>query len=264
MVTIILPVSRPDYLKRIFAQLELMACDATKTNLFVYVDGNLQLFEIARNLTVQSKFNQKLCVFRRKGIPDIASVVKRRQRISDIHNEIKEYVNKCEYVFLIEDDTLIPTNTFEKMQKNYVQKPHAGLITGVQINRWGFNTTGIWHVDNPYDIKEIKSLVPPVNTMQKLFTEQPKTFQEIDAAGFYCMFTSWELYQSVSHKPFAPILGPDVNYGIELRTKGYKNYVDWSINTIHLTKKGEIKVFDNPVQQVTFTSSPEGWSKIVL
>lgn len=264
MVTIILPVSRPDFLRRIFAQLDMMPCDATQTNLFVYVDGDQRLFEMARNLTVNSKFRQKLCVYRAKGMPDVASVRRRRQRIADIHNEIKKYVQKCEFVFLLEDDTLFPLNVFEKLRKSYIRKPHAGLISGVQLGRWGFTIPGLWRVDNPYDIKTIKSALPPFVPTDEILTKQPDLFEQIDASGFYCMFTPWELYQSISHQPFSDFLGPDVYYGIELRKLGYNNYVDWTINTGHLTKKGEIKVHDTIIEQATLTRAGTSWELEVV
>lgn len=251
MVTIILPVSRPDFLRRIFAQLDMMPCNTEQTNIFVYVDGDQRLYELARNLTVASKFKQKLCVYRHKGLPDISSIRRRRQRIADIHNEIKKYVNKCQYVFLLEDDTVIPLNTFEKMIKNYSQFPHAGFISGVQVGRWGFTALGVWKVDNPYDVTKITSQLPDQNPL----------IGEVDATGMYCMMTKWELYQSVSFQPFNDWLGPDVHYGIELRKEGYRNYVDWTINTTHLTKKEEIKLFNTKLQQVVLTKQGDQWAQ---
>lgn len=255
MVTIILPVSRPHYLRRIFAQLDMMPCDVNNTNLLVYVDGDMMLFNDTRNYVLQSKFIEKLCVYRKKGKPSVNHINSRRERIAKIHNEIKEIVGGCDYVFLLEDDTLIPLNTLDKLLKDYSVYPYAGFISGVQVGRWGMTACGLWKVDNPYNIQHIQSQLPPA----------VHNIQEIDAAGLYCCLAKREHYVTTEFTPFAPILGPDVSFGLALRQRGFKNYVDWSIQTAHLTKQGEIKVHNTTLQKVTFQKTEkETWSIQVI
>lgn len=255
VTTIVMPVSRPDFMRRIFAQLDMMECDAEKTNLLVYVDGDLQLYNDARTFVLHSRFHEKLCVYRRKGLPNVNHILSRRRRIAEIHNELKGIVGACDYLLLLEDDTLFPLNMLPRLHKLYSMVPHAGFITGVQIGRWGFIVPGIWQVDNPYDVQRINSMLP----------NKEKPFEEIDASGLYCMMTKPALYKSCDFKPFDSILGPDVSYGIHLRTQGYKNYVDWTLNTSHLTKRGEIKIGAVELQQITFKKiEPERWEQEVV
>lgn len=242
VTTIIMPISRPDFLRRIFAQLDMMMCDRANTNLLVYVDGDQQLFQTARNFVWNSNFKEKLCVYRKKGLPNVNHIRQRRERIAEIHNELRGIVGFCDYIFLLEDDTLIPLDTLPRLIKSYSYYPYAGFITGVQIGRWGYTVPGIWQVDNPYDVKRINSLLP----------NKEDTFQEIDASGIYCCLTKCEHYKKMMFAPFDSILGPDVTYGISLRKEGFKNYVDWTINTSHLTKHGEIRVNSTPLQKITF------------
>lgn len=260
-VTIVLPVSREDYLKRILAQLELMHCDAENTNLMVYVDGTIDLYAKARDMVVNAKFKEKLTVYRRaKHNPDPSNWRKRRKRIAEIHNELKGMIGACDYLFLIEDDTLIPLNALERLLKAYTLHPYAGFISGVQLGRWGFTVPGIWKVDNVYTTKEVTSQMPPKTDIpgQTLPTE------EIDASGFYCMLTKREHYMSVDHQTFEDALGPDVYYGLQLRQQGYKNYVDWQIQTAHLTKRGEINLRNTKIQQIKLVRTENGWQTIVL
>ena len=253
-VTIVLPISRPDYLRRVFAALDMMPCNAQETNLLCYVDGDQRLLDIARNFVVNSKFKEKVCIFRGKGLPSANHIRGRRQRIADIHNELKEIVGAVEFCLLMEDDTLIPLNGFEKLMRHYSSNPYAGFITGVQVGRWGYTVPGVWQSNNPYDIKRINSMLP----------NSEKPFEEIDAAGLYFCLTRTEFYKQINFQPFDSILGPDVTYGIELRKLGYKNYVDWTINTTHLTKQGEIKVYNTPLQKITFTRiEAEKWAQEV-
>lgn len=254
-VTIVMPVSRSEYLRRVFAALDMMPCNANETNILCYVDGDQKLFEITRNFVLNSKFKERLCVYRHKGLPQINHIKHRRQRIADIHNELKEIVGNVEYLLLMEDDTLVPLNGFEKLLKNYSVNHYAGFITGVQIGRWGYTVPGVWQVNNPYDINRVNSMLPN--------TEKP--FEEIDAAGLYFCMTRSEFYKQIHFEPFDSILGPDVSFGLALRKQGYKNYVDWTINTTHLTKQGEIKVYNTPLQKITFNKiEAEKWTQEVV
>ena len=250
MVTIILPVSRDDYLRRVFTQLELMNCDQTKVNLLCYVDGDILLMEKARNLTINSKFEQRLCVFRGKGQPNVGSVKRRRQRIADIHNEIKELLEPCDYVFLVEDDTLVPINALEKLLNNFYIHPHTGIISGTQLGRWGYLHQGLWSVDDVYETNTITSL------------KAGDGLQKIDAAGFYCGLIKYQNYINHTFKPFEDAMGPDVDFGLMMRKEGLANYADLSIKCAHLNNRGIINFSDSKIVQVQLKRTPDvrfGW-----
>ncbi len=249
MVTIIIPVSRKDYLKRLFGQLELLFCDPEQTNLLVYVDGDLNLYEKARNYTVASKFNEKLCVYRKKGLPNVGHMASRRRRIAEIHNEIKtnlNYTPNYDYVYLIEDDTLVPPNSLEILMKGFEKHPKAAFISGVELGRWGFLHVGAWEVDNIEDPSVITSL-PEMDDLV-----------EVDAAGLYCCLMKMDVYMDHKFEPFEKILGPDFDMGLKLRQKGYRNYVDFSVPCIHMDKKEDIDVAGDIIQ-VRFTRQSNGW-----
>jgi len=255
MITIVLPISRPDFLNQIFTYLELLDCDKERTNLLCYVDGPLELFQKARNYTVNSKFKERLCVYRRKGITSVSSVHRRRQRIADIHNEIKTLINKTDYIFLTEDDTLVPMDTLKKMYHLALIKKYIGFISGVEVGRWGFKHIGAWVVDNIYNINQITSI------------KQGKEIEKVDAAGLFCCLTTKENYMKNVFKPFDSILGPDVDFGINLRKQGLINYIDHSIQCQHLTKKESITVANSKIIRVQFNkdeSEQFGWKQTVL
>lgn len=236
--TIILPVSRPDFLNRIFAQLELMACDKETTNLIVISDGGWALFEKVRNLTVNSKFKERLCIYRHKGIPNVSSQPRRRKRISDIHTEIQKEIKPADYYFLLEDDTMFPLNTLTTLMNMYEDHPHAGFVSGVQIGRHGFSHIGSWRVNDVYNPTTITS-VP-----------KGEGIVEVDAAGIYCCLTKH--YMENKFQPFEDILGPDVSFGLWLRRQGLKNYINYDLQCSHLTKKGEINFKNTEIIQLEF------------
>ena len=118
--------------------LELLECDRERTSLLAFVDGEADLFLSARNLVDQSKFAERLCV--QGDIPGPRrefSINTRRRRIAAIHNEIRKLIKPCEYVFLIEDDGVLPPDALSRLLADYLAHPYAGFIEGVELGRWG-------------------------------------------------------------------------------------------------------------------------------
>jgi len=255
ITTIILPVSRRDYLKKIFVMLEMLDCDRQKTNLLCYCDGPLELFQETRNLVVNSKFKERLCVYRKKGIGSVSSIHGRRQRIADIHNEIKELIKETDYILLIEDDTIFQSNTLTKLIHTALMKRYFGFISGVEVGRWGYTHIGGWVVDNIYDINQVTSI------------QSKEGVEEVDGAGLYCCLTTKENYLKHRFEPFEKILGPDAGFGFELRKQGLKNYIDHSIQCQHLNKKEVITVSNSKIIRVRFDRTEEekiGWKMSIL
>lgn len=255
-VAIILPVSRDKYLKEVFQSLEALHCDLENTSLLVYVDGGLDLFEKARNFVRNSKFVEKVCIYRKKGLPNVSHMSSRRKRIGDIHKEIATYLtDNYEFVFLLEDDTLIPPYTLEVLLGDMRSMPNVGFVSGAELGRWGFVHIGAWKVDNLLDIKTITSIA------------DGSGLQEVDAAGLYCCLTRRVNYIVGDFVPFEKILGPDVSYGLDLRRKGYTNYVNLDIQCVHKTPKEDIEFANNEIIQVKFDkmdSSRTGWKLSTL
>lgn len=247
MTTIILPVSRPNYLRAIFARLELLDCDRADTNLLVVVDGDIQLFQTARDLTVESKFYEKLCVYRRKGSPNVGSVRLRRQRIADIHNELKANLGKADFLFLIEDDTLFPTNALRRLLDKAQSSRNVGIVSGVELGRWGYLHIGAWVLDDVYEPTCMKTI--------KVETGLDK----VDATGLYCCVVRVEHYLKHTFAPFNEAIGPDVGFGVALRREGLQNYVDFDIKCTHMTIKENITVEQSKIVVVALEKIGDKW-----
>lgn len=138
MITIFIPVSRDNLLDKLFARLEILECNSETTNLFVYVDGDMRLYTRVQNFVANSKFAQRLCVQRKSPIKQTKySIERRRVRIANIYNEAKQYLQEAEYIFGIEDDTIVPTNALKKLLTTYQIRPYAGFVSGWELGRWG-------------------------------------------------------------------------------------------------------------------------------
>ena len=228
MTTIVLYCSRETYLQQIFAQLEILDCYADEVNLLTVVDGNQDLYVKVRNFTQSSKFNERLTIhFDDNSGPTERSISTRRRRIAMLHEFTKEHLPDG-YVLGLEDDTLFPINTLKKLQQAYLDNPYIGFVQGVQVGRWGTPYIGAFVVDDIYNPKKINSLLPKTG------------MQPIDAGGFYCYMTKSQHFKEHDYENFDGVLGPDVNFGIALRQQGFQNYIDWSLQTDHLTEKGAI------------------------
>lgn len=231
--------------------LDFLECDRDHTNILVYVDGDLNLFEKARNLTVNSNFNERLCIYRRKGLPNVGSITRRRARIAAIHNEIKELIQNTYYVFMIEDDTLFPYSTLKNLLNQYAINPHAGFISAIELGRWGFLHIGAWTVNDIYNVTQITSI------------KKPQSIQKIDAAGFYCCLTRYDYYKSHTFKPYEEILGPDVDYGLSLRKQGLYNYVV-PIECVHMNKPEDVSFKNQDIIQIDLSKAGNEWNLTVI
>lgn len=233
IITAILPISRIQYLDRV---IESLVNQTVKPNyLLVVFDGSENEYVLARNKIIELDYEGVRFV-KSNSIAVAHSIPDRRRHITNIHNQIREIIQDSDYIFSIEDDGILPPQALEKLIKS--MKDDVGLVTGVELGRWGTRYVGAWTVDNIAEPKQVTSVE---NKTYDDFVE------EIDACGLYCALIKADLYKS--HDFFTNNgLGPDVNLGLYIRQQGYKVLIDWSIHVTHLTFRGhdqiEIKATD--------------------
>lgn len=222
-ITTILPVSRVVYLDRILETLQNQTYKSQ--SLVVIFDGSNDDFIKVRNKVVGIDYQNVLCVKSTNRKPAI-SIYERRWHIANIHNQLRGIIGETDYIFSVEDDGILPTNALERLvgSKELVG---LGMITGVELGRWGVPYVGAWRVDDVFDPRRIIS-------MENHAGEDTGT--SIDACGLYCALVKADLYKS--HEFTASNgLGPDVNLGLHIRQAGFSNYIDWGIMVTHLTNR---------------------------
>lgn len=218
---IAIPVSRKQFVDKLFKSLEALECDTAKTALFLYIDGHLDLYEYVRQYIPHTKFKINDISYRNRGIGSSGGVKRRRRRIADIHNElIKIIPDYYKYIFLIEDDTIVPPNALVKLQEGYKRYPDAGFISGIELGRWGYPINGAWIYQN--------------NILESWIGEFDDKLIQVTSAGLYCCLIKRTNYIDNYFMPFNEILGPDVSLGLHLSCKGLKNYINPSIQCEHL------------------------------
>lgn len=248
-VTIVLLVSRSFLLDDLFSGLARLDCDRTQTNLFVLVDGDINLYLKVRKLIDMVTFNNKLVVRAPHVERRSPSQQFRRSRIAYLHNLAKQYLNPCDYILTLEDDGLFPSNGLTKLLKSYKRRPNAGFIQGLEVGRWQSRYIGAWNVDNPADPTSIESIT------------YKKGLLSIDAGGLYFCLTKYEHYIDHEFKP-TNNFGPDITFGLALRNKGLKNYIDTSIVLDHHNESGRIFNLKDTIKTVSMRKSRGIWRSV--
>lgn len=255
--TIILTVSRDDFLPEVISALELIDCDASYTNILCIVDGDAKLFTKVRNLIQNTKFNERLTV----KFPDPKPVKKfdvvfRRKRIASIHRFAKDLVSELsQFVFLVEDDTIVPRNALNRLTTVVNNIPGCVMAEGVEVGRWGTPYIGAWQFDDIYEPTSVTSLAYKTTGVEM-----------IDAGGFYCSVFETKVYKEHNFELFES-LGPDISMGLELRRQGFTNAIDWSVPCRHLNRKRkgerEILIPSEDTEQTTLQrKSDKTWVQI--
>lgn len=247
-IVTILPVSRIEFLDRVLESL-LNQSYKPHTSLLVVVDGGTELFVRVHNKVAQIGLEDVLCVqSNNPGDAPMSTIPQRRQRISNIHNQIRGLLSEdAEWIFSIEDDGILPINALSWLVNDAQNYPAMGMVTGVELGRWGVPYVGAWKADDIMNPQRIVSMESRVG--QSLV-------EEIDACGLYCSLIRADLYKQ--HEFGADNgLGPDINLALELRQLGYKNYIDWFVPVTHVTNRsGKILEIPADTQSKIVTLTP--------
>jgi glycosyltransferase involved in cell wall biosynthesis len=228
-ITTILPVSRISYLDRVLDS--LLAQTYKPQNLIVIFDGNERDFLTVRNKVVELDFDNVLCVASHETVPAF-SIHERRWHIVRIHNQARELIGDADWIFSIEDDGILPPNALERLVNVVKEKEDVGMVTGVELGRWGVPYVGAWRVDDVANPRKVASL-------ESHASETP-FIEELDGCGLYCALIRADKYKEHTFDTRNG-LGPDVNLGLYLRQQGFKNYIDWGIHVTHLTNHGGVE-----------------------
>lgn len=236
MITIVLPVSRMDYLNKVITRIELLECRPEEVNFLAIVDGDDALYIRTRNMVNSTKYNQRLCVRSDyPGGPARYDINNRRRRIAAAHNQARDLIQHTDgYVFLVEDDTMFDINALQKLMDVAINNRAFAFVEGVELGRWGVPYVGAWLADDIYNPTELTS----VENINPVTPGQPAT--NIDAGGLYCALVRADLYKSHTFTSDNG-LGPDINFGLECRRLGYENFIAWNVPCTHMFEKNKVE-----------------------
>lgn len=226
-IVTILPVSRVKYIDRVFES--ILNQTYKINNMIVIFDGSKDDFIYARNKILGYKIDN-IIIVKSNNTNRAFSMPERRQHIVDIHNQARELVINADWIFSIEDDGILPPDALRRLVLASNANDNTGIITGVELGRWGVPYVGAWTVDDIMSPKVITSI-------ENKSSQTPFTVDNIDACGLYCALIKYDIYKNhVFHTDNG--IGPDVNLCLYSKKQGYNNYIDWGIPVTHLTNNG--------------------------
>lgn len=228
-VTVFLPISRDWRIQTMAEQLSRLDYAGIQTDIVAVIDNKDISEQQFRNAFAKYEVPGNIVAVHCTGNPGAseANVGRRRERIMNVWNQAAKLIPEdSELVFTVEDDTELPKAALKALVEDYqnleANGAKVGLVSGIQVGRWGFKMIGAWRVDDPANLK-VAETVPFTYT---------KILDKVDAAGFYCFITPRHLFVSAEYT--FNQFGADVNYGLEARRKGFQNYIDWTIKTGHV------------------------------
>lgn len=223
MTTIVLPISRKEYLMSVFNCLNHLLRPA-ETELLIITDGDEELEDAVQSLLDMIHFNRIQVI--NFGDGPGAEIKERRWRIAEIHNFAKQHIPEgTDRVFLIEDDTVFSQEALGQLTE-VMNKTGAAFVQGVEVGRWKTPYIGGWIADDLTDPKRIVSVKPGEGV------------QDIDAGGLYCALVDANEYLDHQFKPYEVDqemkgLGCDVNFGISLKRQGKAVLMNWDVQCGH-------------------------------
>lgn len=224
-ITVFCPFTRPQFVARWFDDLASTDLKPENTNLAFIIDcdgdeGGKLIYSRIMDEMNRTKFRKFIILRNYEHHVNEMSIPIRRRRIADIHEQAKDMIKALdgEYVLGLEDDTVFTNLCVQRLYQPFEDNMQpVGLVSAYEAGRWANKIIGIWGFDD-------------VHSPKQCWTELPdKGYQNCDATGFYCYLTPTELFveHEYSTEDWQP-WGPDVNYGLWLRRKGFDCVVDWS------------------------------------
>ncbi len=241
-ITIVLPLSREWRVEPMREQLETLDTEGLEVDLLVIIDNHeIKLYDWPHDPRI---------LYMDQNHPGESNSYARRQRIADIMNLARTNIDS-DYTFILEDDTQIESHYLQTLVSHMSTRKNVGLISGIQAGRWASSMNGIWKTDNIFN-PHIWETLPST----------PKTLKPVDATGIYCTLTPTKLFQQTPFR--CTYQGPDVNYGLDLRTKGYTNYADLNLTCGHVTRTKTI--WPTPetgtIKFIRDDTAPGGWKQV--
>lgn len=270
-VTILLPMSRDSSVGNIISQIAHLDMQKLKVDILIIADNpkitRPRVEELMRSCKVDQRY--KLADVIPTNLIPVAegNIARRRLRIAEVFNIAKQHIPEdSDLVFCVEDDTKLENNHFANLYQSWktfkeLKTPNGrkmniklGFISGIQVGRWGYRMIGVWKADeenwNTKKDPKILSTVP---------YNQNALYSKADAAGFYCFIIERNLF--VESNFYANDFGPDVNFGLDLRRKGYINIIDWSVKTGHITPYATLYPEEGKVVVVKYEKKDGKWER---
>lgn len=229
-LTVFCPFSRAWCVGPFFAALGASDVPFRRATFIGYVDAIGQDIEgLVRQCAERLQFRSVIvCTSGLIGAVDGVGAVRRRRRHSLMRQLSQGLATGDRELLLLEDDTLIPPNTYTLLAETFSKCDWA---IGAEVGRWGqTRPPGVWRIETrggkPTRKEAVLPSGPPV--------------ERIDGSGFYCVLTTTGLYREMDFTTWSDSLSLDTHTTWKLTQAGCRLMVDWRVACVHLTEQGPL------------------------
>jgi len=164
--------------------------------------------------------------------------------ISNLYNNAFSYV-KTEFVFSIEDDTVVPSHCIQRQFKTMLADPKCAVVVSMTFDRHNHGVLFVW------DFKKAQTPRPDTGGYQidYCLQEVRNTWgvKRVGAGGLGCTLLRMSILNTLGKPLFnerSPLSGVtggcDIVLGMELNHRGYHVYADFDVRTLHIDSSGKV------------------------
>lgn len=257
-VQIFMPITRAWRMNEIAQMLGRLDTHGFKCELLVCIDNANITEHFVANAFEKYELTIPYRIIQTKKYPvGEVNMASRRNRITEMLEFSKKHIGDTDFVFMVEDDTDIKPLAMKALIVDYANLTKAGakvgFVEGVQVGRHGYRMIGGWRID---DLEN-----PQV--MQTIPFRRDILIEKIDGGGLYCFITPTNLFKSHTWHWEAECLSVDVMYGIDLRKKGYQNFIDWTVEAGHVQQDKSTLLPNDKCVVVRYEKQPAGHWKLI-
>ena len=224
-------LSRRDLFEEYFKNIAEIDMPRNEMHYFVFIDSNdEELIKDAIERAEKLKFaSLRVFVTNEESLVDEMSFYKRGMRIARnveiCMNEAKKTHGGAKYVFMVEDDTKVPADSYQKLKKHLDSNENLGYVSGCEVSRAESRHMGIAHLKGD----EFGQVIHRINPHPK-----KKGLENITSGGWYCWMGRVDAivgqkYRCTNEENDERMIGPDAYFVYDLHARGYDTQVDWSI-----------------------------------
>lgn len=224
-------ISRLDVLDDFFQNIAEIDMPRDKMHYFVYIDSvDENLIEESKKRALELKFRTtRFFVTNKENVVSSVSFIGRgmhiARHIETIVNEVNRHVGSTPFIFMTEDDTKVPSDSYQKLMKHMKENDNLAFVTGIEASRQQNRHLGIAYL-TPDEKGEIIHRINPLPKKEGL--------EKINSAGWYCWIGRIKQivdlpYRCSDETKDDRYIGPDAYFVFDLDRKGYDCMVDWSI-----------------------------------
>lgn len=176
---------------------------------------------------------------------------RKRWLVAETKNLMNRYVKGD--VFIIEEDTLCPPHSYEKLRATLDSHPRIGAVSGINYSRNNNSGKGkptVWKFKLGFTYPAGEFLE---ETKIKMVAEKEIGLEQVAAGGLGCILVKADMlkHNFVGMSTVSNLWGSDVNFGYYVSIMREKYFmVDWSVKTKHLGEEQD--------KVVPYTSIPYG------